>query len=397
MGIKEYKALLKLFTLLFVLPLHALCQDNVALRTYIYDLLNRKKETYLLNNFDSINRYNIEDMRNSFQYLSKYDTDSVIYNNLDVYVKILYVYLSQEDKEIRHKALHLFLNTYRLCGGTSNILPIKPDDVDDTIKTKILDILSNKPYSEKELKVLTTKEEQYFNKVYSDEYLLEYRRIDTTIMNLSYARDSLINRSMVEFSEGLKTPSCDIKLLSELCAWLYIYEAIPYIEKYLETHNNRRLMVHLARLGNEKYEKEIIADNLQKKYVSFEELVYINTHKSKQAIIQCLRIEGLEHGHFTALNDKGQYITVEADCMPYKLTNLQTLVMGNYFITDLPYVEKYKMGNLTIDDIINPPSEDIAKWINKELDESFFPLCEEVAKWMEENIDKLEVNPNLRF
>ena len=55
------------------------------------------------------------------------------------------------------------------------------------------------------------------------------------------------------------------------------------------------------------------------------------------------------------------------------------------------------MENLTIDDIINPPSEDIAKWINKELDESFFPLCEEVAKWMEENIDKLEVNPNIRF
>lgn len=386
-----------LFILLFILPIYAIGQEDGTLKNFIYDILNQKIKIYQSENEDSLKGFSAKALRRSFDYLSKYDTDSAIYNHFHDYSELLRVYMTHIDKSIRNKAFHLFLDTYRLSGGFSGRLLIKTDDVDNKIKAKILDILSNKPYSEKELKVLTTKEEQYFNKVYSDEYLLEYRRIDTTIMNLSYARDSLINRSMVEFSEGLKTPSCDIELLSELCAWLYIYEAIPYIEKYLETHNNRRLKVHLARLGNEKYEKEIIADNLQKKYVSFEELVYINTHKSKQAIIQCLRIEGLEHGHFTALNDKGQYITVEADCMPYKLTNLQTLVMGNYFITDLPYVEKYKMENLTIDDIINPPSEDIAKWINKELDESFFPLCEEVAKWMEDNIDKLEVNPNIRF
>ena len=371
MGIKEYKALLKLFTLLLVLPLRALCQDNVALRTYIYDLLNRKKETYLLNNFDSINRYNIEDMRNSFQYLSKYDTDSVIYNNLDVYVKILYVYLSQEDKEIRHKALHLFLNTYRLCGGTSNILSIKPDDVDDTIKTKILDILSNKPYSEKELKVLTTKEEQYFNKVYSDEYLLEYRRIDTTIMNLSYARDSLINRSMEEFSETLKTPTYKIDPLAELCAWLYIKEAIPYIKNKVQTNEvcNEKLKCYLTRLGNSDYEDELIEANYQAKVFDYHELAFINTKKSLKAMIDGLRVHGQDHGVISGFNKRGRYKAIEVVGDYYKLTNLKLLLYGNYFKEELPY--SYIPNDLS--------------------------LCEEVAKWMEENIDKLEVNPNLRF
>ncbi|MBP5368487.1 MAG: hypothetical protein J6Z01_08570 [Bacteroidales bacterium] len=385
-----------IFILLFIIPVHALCQDDVALRTFIDDILTHKIKIYQSNNRDSLIGFDTKVLRRSFNYLSKYDTDSIIFKNLPDYAEILWAYMLHSDKEIRHKALHLFLDTYRLSGGSSGVLPIKPDDVDNKIKTKILNIISNKPYSEKELKVLTTKKEQYYKQVYTDKYLLKHRRIDTTIMSLSYARDSLINRSMEEYSESLKTPSYNIEILSELCAWFYIYEAIPYIEKYLETHNNHRIKVHLARLGVEKYEDEIIEDNFKKKVFSFAELIYINTPKSMKAIIQSLRIEGKVHGYRTVINEQGEYVTIEGDGMPYKLTNLQILVDGKY-LTNLPYVEKYKMENLTIDDIINPPSEDIAKWINKELDESFFPLCEEVAKWMEENIDKLEVNPNIRF
>ncbi|MCR4559868.1 MAG: hypothetical protein K5685_07295 [Bacteroidales bacterium] len=137
---------------------------------------------------------------------------------------------------------------------------------------------------------------------------------------------------------------------------------------------NEKLKCYLTRLGNSDYEDELIEANYQAKVFDYH-----------------------DHGVISGFNKRGRYKAIEVVGDYYKLTNLKALVDGKYLITDLPYVEKYKMENLTIDDIINPPSEDIAKWINKELDESFFPLCEDVAKWMEDNFDKLEVNPNLRF
>lgn len=365
-----------LFTLLFILPIYALGQEDGTLKSFIYDILNQKNKIYQSANEDSLKGFTAKALRRSFDYLSKYDTDSAIYNHFHDYSELLRVYMTHIDKSIRNKAFHLFLDTYRLNGGFSGHLQIKPDDVDNKIKAKILNIISNKPYSEKELKVLTTKKEQYYKQVYTDKYLLKHRRIDTTIMSLSYARDSLIHRSMIEFSESLKTPSCDIEILSELCAWLYIYEAVPYIEKYLETHNNnRRLKVHLARLGNKYYEDELIKDNLSKKFLAYEELAYLNSPKSKVAMIQGLRIEGRSRGFISAYK-QGKFVSEEVDGAFYKLSNLDLLLLGHYFTIEIPFE-----GN---------------RYINNE-DISLFPKCEEVAKWMEENIDKLEINPNLRF
>ena len=358
------------------MPLQVLGQEDGTLKTFIYDILNQKIKIYQSENEDSLKGFSAKALRRSFDYLSKYDTDSAIYNHFHDYSELLRVYMTHVDKSIRNKAFHLFLDTYRLSGGSSGVLPIKPDDVDNKIKAKILDILSNKPYSEKELKVLTTKKEQYFNKVYSDEYLLEYRRIDTTIMNLSYVKDSLVNEKLRAFEEKLKTPSCDIEILSELCAWLYIYEAVPYIEKYLETNdNNRRLKVHLARLGNKYYEDELIKDNLSKKFLAYEELAYLNSPKSKVAMIQGLRIEGRSRGFISGYK-QGKFVSEEVDGAFYKLSNLDLLLLGHYFTIEIPFE-----GN---------------RYINNE-DISLFPKCEEVAKWMEDNIDKLEVNPNLRY
>lgn len=364
-----------LFILLLVSPLTAFGQEMGTLKTFLYDILNHKYDISKQTIRDSLNRFDVKEIRSSFDYLSKYDTDSVFFNNMDDLADILSLYISHDDKTIRSKALHLYLDIYRLSSHGTSPLQIHPSDVDKKNKTKILNIMACKPYSEIEIKILTAKEEQYFNKVYSDEYLLEYRRIDTTIMNLSYVKDSLVNEKLRSFEESLKTPTYDLEILSELCAWLYIYEAIPYIEKFLETNDNRRLKVHLARLGNKYYEDELIKDNLSKKFLAYEELAYLNSQKSKVAMIQGLRIEGRSRGFISAYK-QGKFVSEEVDGAFYKLSNLDLLLLGHYFTIEIPFE-----GN---------------RYINNE-DISLFPKCEEVAKWMEENIDKLEVNPNIRY
>lgn len=358
-----------------VLPLTAFGQERGTLKTFIYDILTHKCDISQQSIRDSLNRFDFKEIRRSFDYLSKYDTDSVIFNNYDDLSDILSLYIFHDDKIIRIKAFNLYLDIYRLSCHSTSPLQIYPSDVDKKIRTKILNIMSDKPYSEKELKVLTTRKKLYFNKVYSDDYLLEYRRIDTTIMSLAYVKDSLVNEKLRTLEEKLKTPTCEIETLSELCAWLYIYEAIPYIEKYLKVYDNHRLKVHLASLGVKNYEDELIKDNFNKMFLNFDELAYLNSPKSKVAMIQGLRIEGRHRGFISGYK-QGKFVSEEIDGAFYKLSNLDILLLGHYFTIEIPYE-----GN---------------RYINNE-DISLFPKCEEVAKWMEDNIDKLEVNPNLRF
>ena len=61
------------------------------------------------------------------------------------------------------------------------------------VENKILDILSDKPYTEKEINVLTTLKRNYFKSVYTDEHIIKFERIDTTNRMMSSIKDSLIN------------------------------------------------------------------------------------------------------------------------------------------------------------------------------------------------------------
>lgn len=370
---------LKLLSIIFIIiPLGLFAQTDTTLHTFIYNGLVNHINFFQHENADYIRSFDKQSILQALDYLSNYDTDSVIYNNSEGVAYILYHILSHDDKEIRKKALNLCLDFYRL-GFAGSRFPIQPSDMDDTIKAKILYLMANKPYNEKELKVLITKKKRYFNSLYTDEYLLDFRDVDTTLVSLSYARDSLTNYQMRRYSESLKQPVCyGFEELSELCAWLYIYEAIPFMEEYVKQYpDNERILTHLARLGVTKYEDEIIEKMLNTKCISTHQLAFINTHKSFETIIQGLRFEGRTHNTFYnfGAKKKRDRKNIEVDGMFFKLANLRDLLSWDYFNMEIPFE-----GSIFID----------------VEDSSLLPKCEPVAKWLEENIDKLEVNPNLR-
>ncbi|MBR6176965.1 MAG: hypothetical protein IKQ70_03660 [Bacteroidales bacterium] len=363
--------------LLIVIPLGLFAQTDTSLHTFIYNGLVNHINFFQHENADYIRSFDKQSILQTLDYLSNYDTDSVIYNNSEGVAYILYHILSHDDKEIRKKALNLCLDFYRL-GFAGSLFPIQQSDMDDTIKAKILYLMANKPYNEKELKVLTTKRLQYFKTLYTDDFLLRFERIDTSVISLSCARDSFIMNDMQEFSESLKQPVCyGFEELSELCAWLYIYEAIPSMGEYVKQYpDDERIVTHLARLGVTKYEDEIIENSLKETFIDNYALAFINTRKCFETIIHGLRIEGREHGDFSYYNKRRKIVSIECDGAYYKLANLRDLLSRSYFTMEIPFE-----GTIFFD----------------VEDSTLLPKCEEVAKWMEDNIDKLEVNPNLRF
>lgn len=369
---------MRFFVLILVLLFpKLLLGQNDSLKSFIYDVLTHKINIYQSDNKDYIKRFDSKTLLKSFDYLSQYDTDSVICHNIRDLEEILSVYMTKSDKKIRNKALNLFFDIYRLAPAQMS-LPIVSSDIDKQIRTKILAIMADKPYSERELKVLTTNKYNYYKNIYTKERLIYYDNIDTTSVDIEFYIDSLITYSTQKFTESLQAPKCNKEMLSSICAWLYIYEAVPYMEKFLKDDNdNRKIKCYLARLHNSIYENEIINANLNEKYLDYQELAFINTRKSIETMIFGLRIEGYPRVIISAYNKQGQFVTEEIDDVYYKIANLKSLVESpNLFTIKIPF---YSYQFIDRNDI------------------SLLPKCEEVAKWMEENIDKLEINPNLRF
>ncbi|MCQ2976153.1 MAG: hypothetical protein MJ211_15235 [Bacteroidales bacterium] len=339
---------------------------NNNLSQFLYSIKNDFKNT------DSISQSLLLD------YLSNYSKNSILYYNICGVKSCLELFYCSKFDNLRQRATNLLIDIYRITNSNSIDIPFnekfKISDFDDKSINHIFNILQDSPLS------LIEKDIIYKNNYKS---IYNFYLKDTIFIN-KYSIKS--NLSPNEILDSICTSMININLtnlsfnkdyLLGIVSWLNCKDAYLLLNNELKTDTtNVYLQVCLARLGNKKYQNEIIKRNLSLKFLNYSELAFMNTKEAIQTMIQGLRIEGQDYGIVGELNNNGEYVYSETKGDYYKSRNLQNLLIGDYLIPKIPF----KIDMLTL--------------FTEEIPES---LCEDVAKWMEDNIDILQINPEFRY
>ncbi|MCQ2975554.1 MAG: hypothetical protein MJ211_12205 [Bacteroidales bacterium] len=351
---------------------------NYAIKGYTPQIVNDNERT-LLPQFDSISQYN------SLEYLYDYSNNELLYSKISNVYHILNIFAYSKYENIKQKAINLILDIYRISksGGYFHRF-YKYSDFDDKAKEKILKIINNEPYNVKELFVLHYRIEKDYKKIYHNDTLFIRRYLKTTKLSIDELRDSLIKAETEECMNELDCKSSYKLELYKIGAGLYMYELIPNLEKLLveDTLNKRVYKLCLARLGNIKYQKEIINEVYKTGIINCSELGFLNTADIYKAIIFGLRVDGMFTQVGTGLNRlTGKYETHEFEMGTNKFHNFENVVYSNIFTSVIPnsFLERQLKMIMETDQL-----EDLE-------------LCEELAKWLEDNKNKLYVSPKFRY
>lgn len=316
---------------------------------------------------------------NALEYLYTYEKDPLIYLNFNKLHQLLEIYYSSNYIQIRQRATNLLLETYRLTQGTTSVgwvwyKDAKISDFSEEAKSKIMKIIKCEPLSETERDLLYKYELNLFQKSYSNDTLRirEYRGKSGLSLNelrdsvaISVAKDNIENIKASKYLEGLG--------MYYLASWLYMYEAIPYIEKAMKNdypQMRKYYKLPLARLGNKEYETELLDSLYRIKVFDYGIIGFIRTPKALNAIIESLKLKGRPKGKVPAQNREGKWVEVEIEGEPYNCAYLRGLIRSN-LIPDLPF--KFDELSLAMCEI---PENDI----------------DQVVKWLEQNRDRIVLN-----
>lgn len=304
-------------------------------------------------------------------YLYTYNQEPLLYLNINKLHQALEVYYESNYAQIRIRTTNLILETYRLTQGTTSIgwvwyKKAKASDFNEDAKVKIMRIIKCEPFSKAELNLLYKYELNLLKKSYSNDTLRirEYRKKSNLPLNelrdsvaATIAEDNMKNLKPSKYLDGLG--------IYYLASWLYINEAIPYIEKAMAIdyqEMGKYYKLPLARLGNQKYEAELLDSMYKTNHFDYRVIGFLRTPNALNAIIESLKLKGRPKGKIPAQNKEGKWVEVEMEGEPYNCYYLRGLILSN-LIPELPF--KFDGLLLATCEIPEVDIEQVIKWLEQ--------------------------------
>jgi len=300
-------------------------------------------------------------------YLYTYNTDSILYMNINNLHQVLEIYYMSNYTQIRQRATNLLLETYRLTHGSTSLGWVwyknaRQSDFNDEAKKSIMRIIKCEPFSNMELDLLYKYELRLIKNSYSKDTLRIRKYRKKSSLSLNNLRDSVATVVAESNITNVK-PS---KYLDELgvfylASWLYMDEVIPYIEKAMaddHPESKKYYKLPLARLGNKVYEIEFLDSMYKTNNFDYHIIGFLRNSNSLNAIIGSLKLIGKPKGKISAKNREGKWVEVEIEGDPYNCNYLRQLIYQN-LIPDLPF--NFDGLSLAMCEI---PEEDIKNVIN---------------------------------
>lgn len=316
-----------------------------------------------INNLDSMQQHKI------ITYLQTYDSDSILYTNINnLFGFVSESFFSSSYTTIRQDAANLLLDIYRMCRPSDDNgfwhKKAKQVDFNTTARKKIMNILKAVPFTNTEKELLYKNELKLQRNSFSGDTLRirSYRKTSTkTIREL---QDSLATTVAIDNINNKRPEQYVLPGIVLLAAWLDMREAIPIIEEQLEHENYESIRdmykLALARLGNAKYETEV----LNKPNIAYylPTIGFLATKAALDKVVNELK------------EDKSKY-KIEMSA-------------GNPLIT-IPYICEFLIFQNDVNLIMNFPF----KYNNLSLD------CDigneernKIINWLEQNRDRIKIN-----
>lgn len=279
-------------------------------------------------------------------YLYSYEEDSLLYLNINKLHQLLEIFYSSNNIQIRKRATNLILETYRLTQGNTSVGWVwyknaKFSDFDQDAKSKIIRIIKCEPFSEVEKNLLYLYELDLARRSYNSDTLRIRKYKKKTILPLNELRDSLATEVAKDNIKSIK-PSRYLEGLGMyyLASWLYVKEALPYIEEAMKNDNlemKQYYKLPLARMGNQEYENELLDSMRKINFYDYHILGFLRTTRALDAIIQSLKVKGRPKGKITVPNKEGELVEIEIEGEPFGCYYLRGLIKSN-LISTIPFV-----------------------------------------------------------
>ncbi len=320
--------------------------------------LNRKYENHVL------------------KYLKKYKFDKMINVRKTAYDLIYSVGFYSEDIKIRQRALNHMLDMVYAVFETRgyNIKDFRSDDFDKKAKKRLKEIIKD-GRTKKDIKFDI--EENMRLAKYSEGLGFQAEYISKRdSLPFEHVRDSILTARLNYTKNKLKTVNGYGDYYILLTGRLYMYDFVPELEKMLKGGRNKEdiknIKLALARMGNEKYEKEL----LKKKDVWTQH--YINTQNSIWHEIK-------------VLYENPPLYNCEPNYEEYEIPLEDVLVPEKYFIIKsiqnwiLNFPVEYKLPR-RIDICMKRKEFQSGKYEDK---------VENAKKWLKENKGKYELDKSV--
>jgi len=320
-------------------------------------------------NKESFSRLDSITQSNALDYLYTYERDPLIYLNINKLHQLLEIFYSSSYIQIRQRATNLILKTYRIAQGTTTpgwvwYQEARLSDFNEEAKAQIMKIIKCEPLSETERELLYKYELYTSQKFYEEDtlFIRDYRK--KSKLTLDELRDSIAHAEAKDNIKNIKP----LKYLEGfgmyyLAAWLYMYEAIPYIEKAMMNdypQMRKYYKLPLARLGNKEYETELLDSLYKIKNFDYRIIGFLGTPKALNAIIESLKLKGRPKGKVLAQNKDGKWVEIEIEGEPYNCAYLRGLIRSN-LIPTLPF--KFDELSLAMCEIPEKDIEQVIEWL----------------------------------
>lgn len=305
-------------------------------------------------------------------YFYNYSVDSILYLNVDRMREcVSRLFYKSSYNSLRQKATILLLDTYRLSKYSYDV-PIcwyqfaKQTDFNDEARSKIIRILQVVPFSKVELEVLY-KNELNLQKISFHGDTLRIRKYKkNSLKDEIQLQDSLAENITLNNVRNLSPEKSNDLGISMLASWLDIQAAIPYIEKRMKSWEFKNVEIYnffklpLARLGNKKYESELLDEMILTSKIDLHIAGFICTGKTIDVILAGLKLKGKPRQVVSGVNSKGELVSFEVEGDNYSCTYLKDLVFKN-LIENFPF--KYDIMSLTMCEISENDIDNVIEWI----------------------------------
>lgn len=307
-------------------------------------------------------------------YFKNYSEDSILYLNIDKMREwVSRLFYKSSYNSLRQKATILLLDTYRLSKYSYDV-PIcwyqfaKQTDFNDEAKGMIINILQVVPFSKVELEILY-KNELNLQKIslYGDTLRIRiYKK--KSFKDEIQLQDSLAENIALNNVRNLSPEKSNDLGISMLASWLDMQLAIPYIEKRMKSWEFKNVEIYnffklpLARLGNKKYESELLDEMILTQKIDLHTAGFICTGKTIDVILAGLKLKGKPRQIVSGVNSKGELVLFEVEGDNYSCTYLKDLVFKN-LIENFPF--KYDIMDLTMCKISENDIYNVIEWIEK--------------------------------
>jgi len=298
------------------------------------------------------------------KYWEKYLSDSLLKMRYVAVENIYTIGVNNSLKKVRQRAVENILQMYFTAGNyiqNQYIQDFNPEDFSDKAKEQIKDIIRGRK----------TKEDIEFNAENSMKYLIKdelfYKEVNKIVVKeklpYKFVLDSLKNKYWTHYVQINKNNFQVSENLILVSGWLYMYDFVPELDSILNVAKynaySLEIKMALARMGNKKYENELLNNN-RETYI----LSYINTLKSAQKYIELYLNTDSLVCCYSPCDDM-----IELSYSAYKFLQI--------WILNFP--EQYKIDEYSFCEISD---EDKIRY-------------EQGKKWINDNINNLKLDPKM--